>query len=73
MHLQQALRRNADELCLERGLKLFVRTVLNSGEVVVGKSSRYLPTVGSVGFPKTGDSSLPYNPNGGLVFGEHCD
>jgi class 3 adenylate cyclase/tetratricopeptide (TPR) repeat protein len=37
LHLQQELRRYADELRLKRGLNLFVRMGLNSGEVVVGK------------------------------------
>jgi class 3 adenylate cyclase len=37
LHLQQELRRYADELRLERGLNFSVRMGLNSGEVVVGK------------------------------------
>ena len=37
LHLQQELRRYADELRLKRGLNLFVRMGLNSGEVVVGR------------------------------------
>jgi class 3 adenylate cyclase len=37
LHLQQELRRYADEMRLERGLSFFVRMGLNSGEVVVGK------------------------------------
>jgi class 3 adenylate cyclase len=37
LHLQQELRRYADEIRLERGLAFSVRMGLNSGEVVVGK------------------------------------
>jgi class 3 adenylate cyclase len=37
LHLQQELRRYADELRLERGLNFSVRMGLNSGEVVIGK------------------------------------
>jgi class 3 adenylate cyclase/predicted ATPase len=37
LHLQQELRRNADEMRLERGLNFSVRMGFNSGEVVVGK------------------------------------
>jgi class 3 adenylate cyclase len=37
LHLQQELRRYADEMRLERGLNFSVRMGLNSGEVVVGK------------------------------------
>src|SRR5262245_32881803 len=37
LHLQQELRRYADEMRVERGLNFFVRMGLNSGEVVVGK------------------------------------
>jgi class 3 adenylate cyclase/tetratricopeptide (TPR) repeat protein len=37
LHLQQELRRYADEMRLQRGLNFFVRMGLNSGEVVVGK------------------------------------
>src|SRR5262249_13317882 len=37
LHLQQELRRYADELRLKRDLNFFVRMGLNSGEVVVGK------------------------------------
>src|SRR6266511_25566 len=37
MHLQQELRRYADEVRLEHGLGFSVRMGLNSGEVVVGK------------------------------------
>jgi class 3 adenylate cyclase len=37
LHVQQELRRYADELRLERGLNFSVRMGLNSGEVVVGK------------------------------------
>jgi class 3 adenylate cyclase/tetratricopeptide (TPR) repeat protein len=37
LHLQDALRRYADELRIGRGLNLAVRMGLNSGEVVVGK------------------------------------
>ncbi len=37
LHLQQALRRYADELRLEHGLGFAVRMGLNSGEVVVGR------------------------------------
>ncbi len=37
LHLQQELRRYADELRLEHGLNFSVRMGLNSGEVVVGK------------------------------------
>src|SRR5262249_56549878 len=37
LHLQDALRRYADELRVGRGLNFSVRMGLNSGEVVVGK------------------------------------
>jgi class 3 adenylate cyclase len=37
LHLQQELRRYADEVRLQRGLNFSVRMGLNSGEVVVGK------------------------------------
>jgi class 3 adenylate cyclase/tetratricopeptide (TPR) repeat protein len=37
LHLQQELRRYADEMRVERGLNFSVRMGLNSGEVVVGK------------------------------------
>jgi len=37
LHLQETLRRYADELRVARGLNLFVRMGLNSGEVVVGR------------------------------------
>ena len=37
LHLQQELRRYADEMRLEHGLSFSVRMGLNSGEVVVGK------------------------------------
>src|SRR5215475_12631257 len=37
LHLQQELRRYADDLRLERALNFFVRMGLNSGEVVVGR------------------------------------
>jgi class 3 adenylate cyclase len=37
LHLQQELRRYADEIRLEHGLGFSVRIGLNSGEVVVGK------------------------------------
>ena len=37
LHLQQELRRYADEMRVERGLNFFVRMGINSGEVVVGK------------------------------------
>src|SRR5207247_4935020 len=37
LHLQQELRRYADEIRLEHGLGFSVRMGLNSGEVVVGK------------------------------------
>jgi class 3 adenylate cyclase len=38
LHLQQELRRYADEIRLEDGLGFSVRMGLNSGEVVVGKN-----------------------------------
>src|SRR5262245_53696412 len=37
LHLQQELRRYADEMRVEHGLNFFVRMGLNSGDVVVGK------------------------------------
>jgi class 3 adenylate cyclase/tetratricopeptide (TPR) repeat protein len=37
LHLQQELRRYADDMRLERGLNFSVRMGLNSGEVIVGK------------------------------------
>src|SRR5437867_9298453 len=37
LHLQQELRRYADEMRLEHGLNFSVRMGLNSGEVIVGK------------------------------------